>query len=148
MSAKVERVAFIYLDPKPRDAKPSFAQCESCRMFVKDIGRCVIHGSAVPVGGGDSCGFYVDWPTKDGSPNPKVVSDHRQELLKGIPGSVTKEESGLVDNHVQCRNCHFFYERKGECGLYDVLNKALPHVFACKVSVTPNSCCNAWTEKE
>ncbi len=134
----IERDAFIYLEPKSRDDREWFAQCKSCRMFVPQMSRCIIHGSKVKVGEGDSCGFWVDWPTPDGSPNPQVVSDHAAELRKDIPGSVTPKESGFVDDRVQCHRCDFFEE--GTCYLYRSLGL--------DDQVKHNACCNAWTKRD
>lgn len=151
MTEKVGRVAFLYLDPKPRDDKGTFAQCWSCRMFVPKVeglegSRCIIHGSKVCVDADDSCGFYVDWPTAKGEPNPEVQEDHAEELKKGIPGSVTPDESGLVDKRVQCHRCIFARNEARVCGLYAALNRASDAV-KFDEKITPNSCCNAWTEK-
>lgn len=152
MTEKVTRAAFLYLEPKPRDDKGTFAQCWSCRMFVPEVpglkgSRCIIHGSKVGVGSGDSCGFYVDWPTPDGEPNPEVVRDHSAELAKNIPGSVTPEESGLVDEKVQCHRCMFAKSEGMICGLYQKLNKSVGDEFDLDTDIKPNACCNAWIEK-
>lgn len=153
MTEKITRTAFIYLEPKSRDDKGTFAQCWSCRMFVPEVkglegSRCVIHGSKVKVDADDSCSYWVDWPTDDGEPNPEVVSDHAGELAKGIKGSVTPEESGLVDDKVQCHRCSFAEEDTTVCGLYKKLNKKLPDLFKLDTSIKTNACCNAWMEKE
>lgn len=137
----VDRNAFLYLAPKPRDDKQSFAQCGSCRLFTGN--GCVIHGSKVEVDDDDSCGFYVDWP--NGKIDPKVVANHKADLERGVPGSVTPEESGLVGSLVQCHRCDFYSE--GKCGLFEKLNAALPRVFKLNVKVEPHACCNAWTER-
>ncbi len=137
-------VAFIYLEPKARDDEKTFAQCGACRMFVPGKGgRCVIHGSHVKVDDDDSCGFWVDWPA--GKPNPKVVADHRAELDKGITGSVTPAESGLVDERVQCHRCGHYKAQGSVCQLYQRLNMIrLPRLFRLKEEVKPHACCNGW----
>src|SRR6516225_8608187 len=101
MVAKIERDAFLYLAHGVSPA-PTFAQCGPCRMFVPNealegfrrTDLCIIHGSDVAVDDGYSCGFMCGWPT--GTPNPEVIADHAAELRKGIPGSVTPAQSGLV----------------------------------------------------
>ncbi len=148
--AKVERDAFIYLEPKPRDDESSFAQCGSCRMFVPKVmgltgSRCIIHGSKQKIDVGDSCGFYVDWPM--GKPNPKVQQDHAAELEKDIPGSVKASESGLVDNRVQCHRCTFALDGATLCGLYLQLTRKAPNFVSLDDKIEPHACCNAWTEK-
>jgi len=145
------REGFIYLEPKKRDRREMFAQCGSCRMFTPHVdglqgARCIIHGSRVEIGKDDSCGFWVDWPTPDGSPNPEVVSDHSRELAHIIPGSVKPEESGLVDDRVQCHRCTFFDSGESECGLFAELNHNMPDHFDLPTKVKPNACCNMWTE--
>lgn len=155
LGEKVERDAFIYLEPKTAAQKEYFAQCGPCRMFVPEkyldgklIGdRCIIHGSTVRLDADDSCGFMVPWPNPD-KPNPNVMKDHAEELLKMIPGSVTPDESGLVDRRVQCHRCRFADAGAKKCGLYEKLNKTLPHMFDLNPEITPNSCCNAQTPRE
>jgi hypothetical protein len=152
MPDKVTRAAFIYLEPKPRDDNGTFAQCWSCRMFVPEVtgldgGRCIIHGSKVDIDADDSCGFYVDWPTEDGEPNPQVVHDHAEELAKNIPGSVTPEESGLIDDRVQCHRCAFAEAGATVCGLYRSLSRARPRIVDLDDRIKPHACCNAWTDR-
>lgn len=149
---KVTRVAFLFLTPKARDDKGTFAQCWSCRMFVPEVegldgSRCIIHGSKVEVDADDSCGFYVDWPLAKGAPNPDVIRDHANELAKNIPGSVTPEESGLIDERVQCHRCAFALDNANVCGLYRQLNRSAGSISDYDEKITPNSCCNAWTKK-
>ncbi len=148
MVEKIERDTFLYLDHgvSPED---NFAQCGPCRMFVpgEAMGggpdRCIIHGSRVKVGEGYSCGFMCGWPT--GKPNPKVIADHAAELKKDIPGSVTPEESGLVDRPVRCENCEYFDDDESKCRFYGMLNKGFPAVFRLDDNVDEYSCCNANT---
>ncbi len=120
-------------------------------MFVQSVNgldgsRCIIHGSKIDIDDDDSCGFWVDWPTKDGKPIPEVVANHASELSDGLAGSVTPEESGLVDELVQCRHCVFSTEGARVCGLYRDTNRAMPQTFALDEKIQPNACCNAWTE--
>lgn len=148
---KVTRDAFLYLAPK-KDKK-NFAQCIDCRMFVPMVegyegGRCVIHGSNIEIDGDDSCGFMVEWPTPDGKPNPKVVKDHAEELAKGIPGSVTPKESGLVDRLVQCHRCFFERDNVTWCFLFDFMNKMAPEIFDFDINIERHACCNAQTSKK
>ncbi len=152
---KIGRDAFIYLPPKKSIAK-DFAQCGPCRMFVPNEylsngvkgGRCIIHGSKVRIDEDDSCGFMVPWPTPDGSPNTKVVKDHAEELAKNIPGSVTPQQSGLVDRWVQCFRCKFANDDVSRCGLYESLNQKLPKLFDLDTEIERHACCNAQTPKE
>lgn len=143
---KVTRSAFLYLEPKPRDSAEEFAQCSSCRMFVPKVeglngSRCIIHGSKVEVSPGATCGLYVDWPT--GKPNQQVVDNHAAELAKDIAGSVTPQESGLVNMKVQCHRCSFAEEEATICGLYRKLNSMDLGKF--DENIKPHACCNAWT---
>lgn len=147
---KNTRDAFLYFNHRPNSPKTQFAQCVTCRMFVPDeyMGTdndkdlCIAHGSKVKVGEEYSCGLYSGWPK--GPPNPQVIRDHAAELKKGIPGSVTPKESGLVERQVRCENCAFF---QGHCELYRVLNKALPKLWDLDEKVDPYGCCNANIEK-
>jgi hypothetical protein len=143
---KITRDAFLYFPPHPNSPEDEAAQCITCRKFVPNsytkgtVDLCIEHGSKVKVGEQWSCGLYSNWPK--GPPNPEVIRDHAKELSKGIPGSVTPEQSGLVDRQVRCQNC-FFYETK--CNLYLMLNKALPEYFDLDANVNRYGCCNANT---
>jgi Pyruvate/2-oxoacid:ferredoxin oxidoreductase delta subunit len=148
---KNTRDAFLYFNHRPNSPKTEFAQCVTCRMFVpdeymgtdSDMDLCVAHGSNVKVGEEYSCGLYSGWPK--GPPNPQVIRDHAAELKKGIPGSVTPKESGLVERKVRCENCAFF--DKNKCRLYMMLNKTLPNLFDLDENVEPYGCCNANIER-
>lgn len=107
----------------------------------KDL--CIIHGSKVAVGPNYSCGLYCVWPK--GSPNPEVIRDHAYELVGNLPGSVTPEQSGLVERQVRCENCVFYRSTEGQCGLYDTLNRSLPGMFELNSKVDKHGCCNAQT---
>ena len=146
MADKITRDAFLYLPPKA-GIEEDFAQCGPCRMFVPEVegrkgGRCVIHGSEVEVDDDDSCGFMVPWPTPNGKANLEVVHDHAEELAKGIPGSVTPEQSGLVSRRVQCHRCRFAERAAGVCGLYEELNR-ISSKFDLDPKIEPHACCNA-----
>ncbi len=154
MREKIDRSAFLFLEPGAGKPLIIFAQCIDCRMFVGeeylakniDGSRCILHGSFVSVDGDDSCGLMVSWPTPDGAPNVKVVKDHAGELNKMITGSVTPEESGLVSRQVRCENCFWPSNKEvTKCGLYETLNKLLPNDFALDPNITPHACCNAQT---
>lgn len=150
--AKLDRGIFLYLEPRRIDDEECFAQCGTCRMFVPetslekmDGSRCIIHGARVSIDEDDSCGFWVPWPK--GSPNQQVIDDHAGEIEKGVAPSVTPEQSGLVDDAVQCRHCVQFDEEESECALYASLNKLQPKLFDLDVSVKPHACCNAWSDE-
>ncbi len=146
---KNSRDAFLYFDPSPKSPKDKFAQCGTCRMFVPDeyMGKkddmdlCIAHGSNVKVGETFSCGLYAGWPK--GPPNPEVIKSHAEELKKGIPGSVTPDESGLVDRQVRCENCLFYKKDGSICNLYDMLNRQMQKYWDLDIKVDPYGCCNA-----
>jgi hypothetical protein len=149
MPEKIERDAFLFLHHDKAPAA-TFAQCGPCRMFIPNEylesgagDRCILHGSKVKLNKDYSCGFMCQWPK--GSPNPEVIKDHAAEIAKNIPGSVTPEQSGLVERPVRCENCDYFDADDSECGLYKMLNKKLPQVFSLDIEVKPSSCCNANT---
>lgn len=128
--AKVDRSAFLYLDPKA--PKTEFAQCGTCVMFDPKRERCSIHGSNVRVVAESSCGFYIH-----GKPSLQKI---------GAP-EVTPEESGLVTRPVRCENCRFFKKDHSICDLFHDLNQDHPDKFKLKEKVDPKGCCNAQTEK-
>ncbi len=145
ITEKIQRDAFLYFDPHANSDEEEFAQCSTCRMFVPGD-RCIVHGSKVKVEATGSCGLYAIWPK--GKANPIVIGDHRAELDKGIPGSVTTKESGYVNRKVRCDNCEFFDGEESDCELYENLNKTLPQLFDLDVNVKEDGCCNANTAKE
>jgi len=127
----INRSAFLYLDPRP--LKEAFAQCSTCKMFLKDHGLCSLHGKDVKITGGMSCGLYVP-----GGPAEESELEH-------VSKAVTPEESGLVDRQVRCENCTFL---KGDsCGLFQQLNDKFPTMFSLKTGVDKHGCCNAQTPK-
>lgn len=148
---KIGRDAFIYLEAPAGHEEKDFAQCAPCRMFVPQSalgkefseGRCIIHGSYMDVDEDDSCAFMVPWPTPEGKPVPKVVADHAAEIKKGITGSVTPQQSGFVSRRVQCHRCQFARKEATRCGLYEMLNRALPKYFNLDPNIKPHGCCNA-----
>jgi hypothetical protein len=127
---KINRSAFLYLDPRFAP-KSRWAQCSTCRDWVSNHRRCVIHGPKVTVRGSMSCGFYI-WG---------VPVSNRETVAK-----VTPTESGLVDREVRCENCRFFGD--DECGLYRILNDWRPEMFDLDVKVHKLGCCNAQQPEE
>jgi hypothetical protein len=154
MTEKIERDTFLYFNHHENSDKNEFAQCSTCRMFVpdenmddkSDYDLCILHGSKQKVGETYSCGLYAIWPK--GKPNPIVVNDHAEELKKGIPGSVTAKESGLVNRKVRCENCFYFDKNSSKCKLYLKLNNNFPSIFNLDVNVEKYGCCNANTAKQ
>jgi len=130
---RLKRDAFLYLDPESYN-QDQFAQCNTCRDWITGDNRCVIHAKDVEVPGSASCGFYiVGVPQVAGTPTI---------------GSVTSEESGLVDRPVRCENCKWFADEYGECNFFAKLNVYLPEVFDLDTAVDAKGCCNANQAKE
>jgi hypothetical protein len=124
----LDRSAFLYLSP--RGDKDLFAQCITCRDWVGGDAKCYIHGPNVDVPWTASCGLYVN-----GEPLPAGSETY---------AIVTPIESGLVDREVRCENCKWFdYVEDSICGLFDLLNDALPDVFDLDIHVEEKGCCNA-----
>ena len=126
---KINRSAFLYLDPTGGDVA-RFAQCSTCRDWVRGDRLCVIHGRRVKVPGTASCGFYVQ-----GVPQPP-----------GTPtlARVTPQESGLVNREVRCENCKYM-DTASHCGFFAKLNQALPEYFDLNPRIDSHGCCNAQT---
>jgi hypothetical protein len=125
VGAKLDRTAFIYLEPKS-NAK-DFAQCKTCFMFMPGKQRCSIFGKDDKVIAAASCSLYVQ-----GQPNDD------QEILS----SVTPEAAGYVEAQVRCENCRWLDGT--DCRLYATLQQNLPDVFDLEITVDPKACCNAW----
>ncbi len=107
--------------------------------------RCIAHGSRIVVSATMSCGVYLIWPK--GKPSEETVRNHAAEIVKGISGSVTAKESGLLDRKVRCENCYFFDEKEIECELYEMLDEKQPELFKLGSKVKAQACCNANTER-
>jgi hypothetical protein len=124
---KLERDAFLYLNPEPGVA--DFAQCSSCEMWVQGDNRCTIHGPRVRVPGSASCGFYIYGEVQE----PGYLTE----------ALVTAEESGLVDRKVRCENCQWGGPSTYRCRLFAGLNERLPDIFDLDEHIEPKGCCNA-----
>jgi hypothetical protein len=131
MPAKLDADAFLYLSPEPNT--PDFAQCSSCRDWIKDDDLCRIHGPYLEVLGSMSCGLYVYG-------EPLAEEAYVIDLI--MP-----DESGLVDREVRCENCRHF-EAPSLCGLFKYLNDKLPDTFEIDTEVEPKGCCNAQQPRE
>jgi len=126
-TSKLGADAFLYLDPDGDEDE--FAQCSSCRDWIKDDDLCVIHGPYLTVPGTASCGLYVC-----GEPQPAGTEAHFK---------VTPEESGLVDREVRCENCISGGPEAYTCKLFVLLNETLPEEFDIRTDIDPKGCCNA-----
>ena len=119
---------FLYMEPK-KDIK-DFAQCSSCRMFIKDKNLCSLHGDKVKILPTDSCGFYIYGIAPDDE------DDH-------VEASVTPEESGLVHEQVRCENCIYLQDDGDhfDCLLFKLLNIE-DH------TIKKLGCCNGFKSKK
>lgn len=124
---KIQRDAFIYLEPTYATTKETFAQCGSCALFNRDNSLCLIMDIGVVAGG--SCDFYLEGPQR---------FDEAYAL-------VTPFEAGYVERQVRCENCA--YAMSGRCGLYLQLNSMFPDIFDLDPRISPYGCCNANTPK-
>jgi len=122
---KIDRSAFIYLEPK--GSGRDFAQCKTCFMFMPGKERCGIFGRDDRVIADASCGLYVK-----GEP-----SDDQE-----IRGSVTPKAAGYVEGQVRCENCSWYVN--GECELFAMLSQRMPDAFDLDPNVKAKGCCNAW----
>jgi len=126
---KVDRSAFLYMEPKNEENRQEFAQCSTCMMWLYDVNKCSIHGENVEVTGDMSCSLYVEG-------KPMTAEEHPPMPL------VTPEESGLVSHPVRCENCTHF-DGIRICNLYVALNRKVSDLFDLDTNVDPNGCCNA-----
>lgn len=127
--SKIERDAFLYLDPSGPD-KDNFAQCGTCKWFNADRERCAVLREGDVVKAADSCGYYAEGEATTEDPM----------------GLFTPDEVGFVKRKVRCENCSWFKPGDG-CDLYYRLNKFQPEWFDLDTKVDPRGCCNANTEK-
>ena len=126
---KIDRSAFIYLEPK--GDIDEFAQCSTCVAFLPEKQRCAWFGKDDKVIANASCSLYVH-----GKPNDD------QEII----GSVTPKEAGYVEGQVRCENCTHV---KGDtCLLFQKLNQELPELFELNSKIEDKACCNAWQKYE
>lgn len=122
---KIDRSAFIYLDPK--GDKTQFAQCGTCVAFLPGKKRCKFFSDTDKVVANASCGLYVHGkPTDD----QKIIN------------AVTPADAGYVLGQVRCENCTWYVDKK--CELFVKLNKAMPDVFDLDPAVDAQGCCNGW----
>lgn len=122
---KIDRSAFIYLDPQGK--KEEFAQCGTCVAFLPGKKRCGYFGKNDEVVANASCGLYVHGKPHDDQP---------------IINAVTPKEAGYVLGQVRCENCTWYVNSK--CELFEKLNQQLPDIFDCDPAVDAQGCCNGW----
>lgn len=128
-NAKIDRSAFIYLEPK--NEGKDFAQCSTCQHFLPGKLRCSLFGPDDKVIALASCGLYAA-----GSPHDD------QKIIN----AATPQESGYVEEAVRCENCSWFNTDKS-CGLYQELMQKMPDAFDLEIQVKDQACCNAWQKK-
>jgi hypothetical protein len=127
---KIDRSAFLYLDPDPNIK--DFAQCGSCFMFMPGKQRCSIFGKNDKVIANASCGLYVYGKPYD------------DQLIRD---AVTPKEAGYVEHKVRCENCSWF-NKPNKCGLFESLNDKMSDVFKLDEKVEARACCNGWQSKK
>src|SRR5262249_33804543 len=113
------REALGYLEPR-RDI-PDFAQCSSCRLWIKPRLRCQYFGEDKEVLGIDACIQYAPGtPLSD--PNAKCTNTFKPS------------EVGFARGKTRCENCDAFKPkvsvgtRKG-CQVFHDLETSLPKVW-------------------
>lgn len=124
-----DRSAFGYMEPHP--AIPDFAQCGTCRLWLKPHANCFWYAEKDKVTAADSCIMYVQGPP---CTDPTVT----------CVDQLTPEETGFHKGAVRCENCDAYLKEINSCNLYVKLNRAFPQLFKLKTNVKPKACCNAW----
>lgn len=122
---KIDRTAFLYFPPKKPEK--DFAQCSTCQHWMPDSERCTLFSNRDRVIGSASCALYAHG---DPSENQKITN------------SLTPKLAGYIEAKVRCENCSWF--SSGKCGLFSLLDKALPDTFKLDDKVDAKGCCNAW----
>ncbi len=128
-----DRSAFGYMEPDPNIKE--FAQCGSCAMFLRKVGRCHWLRKNDKVNDDATCIMYVQ-----GTPN----DDSKAEPT----GSFDPETVGFYDGQVRCENCNardFRDPYRKHCDLYVQLNRMYPNMWKLETKVEPRGCCNAWS---
>lgn len=136
--AKIQRNAFLYLEPPPDFHGADFAQCSACKMLTcaPAWNVCSLHGTGVDIAEPSdiSCGVYS-------------YGNQRPDEIEHATAAFTPETSGMVRRQVRCENCQFFMEKQLRCGLYQLLNRTLPGLFDLDENVMARACCNAQEPK-
>lgn len=127
-SGRRKRDAFGYMEPDP--SIPDFAQCSSCRVWLKDRDRCHWLADDFKVDEDDSCILYVQ--------GPPISGDDR------TTGALTPQEVGFYDGKTRCQNCVSLNKDDGSCNLFRKLNAEFPDIFDLDEGVKPRACCNAF----
>lgn len=125
--AKIDRSAFLYLEPKEGQDPNNFAQCATCFMYLPNKKRCSIFPKNFVVQPDASCGLYVSGKASDFQP---------------WHTSVTPKAAGYVEEQVRCENCSWYV--KGRCDLYRQLTEEMGDIFRLDDRVNAKGCCNAW----
>lgn len=127
---KINRSAFLYLEPKDPDSAKNFAQCSTCQLFLPKKKRCGLFGPNDHVKANASCGLYIYGTPSD------------QQKIQNV---VTPEAAGYVEGNVRCENCGWYED--GQCMLFADLDKKMSDTFDLGSAVSPKGCCNAWESK-
>lgn len=122
------RDAFGYMEPKGNE--PNYAQCGTCRLWIKPTKRCFWYTDDKVVVAEASCILYVQ-----GDP----ITTETKPI-----GAVTPEETGFINGKVRCENCDAFNAEESGCGVYYRMNEELPNVFDLDTKVNKKGCCNAF----
>lgn len=123
-----ERDSFGYMEPSPDI--PNFAQCGSCRLFIRAKRNCYWFNKAKDVDADDACIMYVQGANMradaeaTGALDPKVVS--------------------FAEGKTRCENCNAYNKDAGGCHLFYLLSRLLPRFYKLKIDVKPRACCNAY----
>ena len=127
---KIDRSAFLYMDPKGDQDK--FAQCATCSHFTGE--SCEILGKHLKVKPTDSCALYIH-----GEPDPSK---------KGSEKEVVKpEDAGFIKAAVRCENCVYGDGKRKICTLFESINNKIPDKFDLDPNIHPKGCCNAFVAK-
>jgi hypothetical protein len=123
------RSAFGYMEPKHNI--PNFAQCGSCKMWIKNRKECYYFTKGKEVDEDDSCIMYVQGENMPGN----MVYP-----INAFPPEVV----GFYDGPVRCENCISFNKAKSGCELFYELTEEHPDMFDLDSKVKPRACCNAF----
>ena len=131
MNNKINRAAFIYLEPNYNTVGDveMFAQCGTCRMWTgEETKRCTILGKDFEVRAEDTCGLYVNGPINTSN---------------GVMKSAYPDEVGFYRGLVTCKRCSYYDKNYSICNLFARLDM-IPGFETDPYEVSPNGCCNGF----
>jgi hypothetical protein len=123
---RIDRAAFLYMEPKQGQSPKKYAQCGACWKFTGQ--SCLEFSTSDKIEAGGTCGLY-----SYGTP--------RADMAGQESGGTTPKDAGYIVREVRCENCVSL--NGTTCQRFKDLSESKPEYYKLDASVNPKGCCNA-----